>query len=344
VQLFTRLTGVKRLALANIRTETEVVIYRSLISNHPPMTRAYAVSLIFVALLIASGAFWWQHVTLTSRTDADIKLAVDVNERVVEVLERSIRERTHKMSTLLEDESKERFGPIQQVSVEADNAKAVFDKAYKVNNQIATNPRHQVADLQDLHVITRRGVRKVFSKYSAILREYGEQMDLRREEAETKIERIYARLEPVLTSFDRIAASDDSNVAYKLSLIQVGFLTALDEVLEDIASMAGGKVISCHFGPEFYPIIATNFVNPKHGDTLSTRLWAGSYATELRPEDITIIVNGDSLHSGLNGYIDYSYVAQGRGEKSLKMELIVRNRLTGELTRQGVTEYGYFVR
>jgi len=304
------------------------------------MTRAYAVSLIFVALLIASGAFWWQHETLTSRADADIKLAVGVNERVVEVLERSIEERTQAMNALLMDDAKHRFLPIQQIFVEADKARDKFDEVLNQFELLTTNPRRQAVVLRELTATASRALQAVSERYSVVLQEYGIQMDLRGEDVVAKTNIITERIAPVLDGFDRIASSGRSNRPYKAGLVQVNLLTALDGILEDVAMISTGRLIC---GDEWYfPVFMAKESLVKRGTKTSAKVAIGSYSTALNPENVRLMAGGDTLTINPDGTADYAFTPRKRGTHVVDLRFEIRNPLTGEI-KSGESKFHYQV-
>jgi hypothetical protein len=168
-------------------------------------------------------------------------------------------------------------------------------------------------------------------------------MDLHLEDINAKVANVSKIIDQIRSApNDAFHSSAQESLAQ--GLLTLDYLEVVGKVVHDVIDISGGKTISCFFGPEFFPVVSTGFLNPRRGEIISTRLSVGNYATELHPEDVTIIIDGDSLQPNSAGFIDYDFVPRNRGQQVLEMQLLTRNRLTGEVKQQGVTEYRYFVR
>jgi hypothetical protein len=241
-----------------------------------------------------------------------------------------------KIKDRLQEDSKERFRPILPFINKARQGEdELLDAAL-------TFEEGDIEDLHHLHHLRQEFLNALRDSAASLLMRHGHQMDLSPDDINAKILHQQTVVEHI--SAPPTKTTSTSSFSLDRDLILLDYLNVLEKMLLDITQISGGRIIRCFLGPEFFPVVNTGFLNPRRGESISTRLSVGSYATTLDPEDITIIIEGDSLKPNMAGYIDYDFVAHRRGKQELEMELVLKNPLTGEVNKQGITKYHYFVR
>lgn len=302
-----------------------------------PMTRSFAIAFILTTLSLFGGLFYLQHRVLTERHAATFTYAEAVQQKTIEQKREQLDELVWRINDRLQDESKARYRPIQPFIERARGGEAELIAAAGALAPGSTDGLQQLLRLREQLLTT------LSDSATGLLEGYGYQMDLSPEEIEAKSASYRKRIAQI----HHLPATDLTESAFTLhrDLIVLDYLNGLEEVLLDVTGVSGGKMISCFFGPEFFPVVSTGFLNPRRGEKVSTRISVGNYATSLDPEDVTIIIEGDSLKPNSAGFIDYNFVVRQRGKAdfsfkprkrgkhSLKMECLVTNPLTGEVRR-----------
>lgn len=300
------------------------------------MSRTYALALIFTAVAVIASLFYLQHHLLTERNEAMLAYAEGVHERAIALKQEHLDEMVNALSDQLMDEARARFRPMRPLIEEARTGEQkLIDRAAALREGTAGELR-QLLELRNDLLLELINATKHF------LSQYGKQMDLSDAEVSTKTTLLEKYIADILRQ--PVGGFSTSSFSQQRDLMVLDYLSVVEVVVNDVRNIAGGKVISCHFGPEFFPLVVTGFLNPQRGEKISTRLSIGSYSTALNPEYVTIVIGGDSLKPNAAGFIDYDFIAQRRGRQELNMELFIQNPLTGEVSTQGTTSYQYFVR
>jgi hypothetical protein len=300
------------------------------------MSKGYALAVILTAISAFGSLFYLQNKVLTERHAATFAYAEGVNERVIAQKREQLDELVMKINKQLEEDSKERFRPILLFVAKAREEEDELLAAALVLKQ---------GDSEDLNELLHQRqyiLNNLRDSAASLLMEYGHQMDVNADDVDAKIVNHQRIIEEAIVP----PIKDFSNPAYSLDrdLILLDYLNVLEKMLLDVTQISGGKVISCFFGPEFFPVISSQFSNPQLGETINTKLSVGNYATSLRSEDVFILVKGDTLRMGLDGTVDYNFKATKRGRQKFKMELFLRNPLTGEVRQEATSDYSYYVR
>ena len=301
------------------------------------MSRTYALALIFAAVTLIGGLFYGQYRYLTGGQKEVAGYAAEVHERVIEGQLEEMERRAMEVEDRLEEDSKYRFRPILSF---LNNA---FERRDAYLDRVEENKENPDSDLAAFWHFHDAELDSLVTAYTTFLRKFGRDMDLRLEDINAKVTHVGKNIDEVrFESGGTMPFTSGKSLTQEL--LTLDYLEVVGRVVQDVIDLSGGKVISCFFWPEFFPVVSTRFLNPRLGETIYTRLSVGNYATELDPEDVTIIIDGDSLQPNSAGFIDYDFMARNRGRQVLEIQLLTRSRLTGEVKQQGVTEYSYFVR
>lgn len=106
-----------------------------------------------------------------------------------------------------------------------------------------------------------------------------------------------------------------------------------------LAEKAGGKEIVFD---KFFPVINAKKAYVIKGDKFEADVSLGAYSSDIKPENITLTVDGRTIPMGADGVAKYSATATSTGSKKLKLSARVKNPLTGEVSNE-VSEFEYEV-
>ena len=106
-----------------------------------------------------------------------------------------------------------------------------------------------------------------------------------------------------------------------------------------LAEKAGGKEIVFD---KFFPVINAKKAYVIKGEKFEADISLGAYSSDIKPENITLTVNGTPVRMGENGVAEYSTTAGSTGSKTLKLSAKVVNPLTGEVSNE-TSEFEYEV-
>ena len=85
-------------------------------------------------------------------------------------------------------------------------------------------------------------------------------------------------------------------------------------------------------------------LRPATWETITTSISIGKLDYNHKPKDMFVLINGDTLEINNYRMEAYSFKPTRRGKQVLKMELYLRNPLTGYAHREGINHYNYHVR
>ncbi len=182
--------------------------------------------------------------------------------------------------------------------------------------------------------------------YSALLNEYGQELDLNEAEIQSRIQSVAQNM-PFDVDDQAWRTSNNKKVSWAdfkfghmplaavlplMSQIQSDLKVSESNLVNDIVQLAGGKQIVFD---KFFPVFQADKSYVIGGERLNAKVSVGSYSSSLQPENIDLRVNGQRLNIGANGEADFSLVASGSpGPKTIQTSVAVTNPLTGEVTRE----------
>ncbi len=186
--------------------------------------------------------------------------------------------------------------------------------------------------------------------YTKLLQEHGEKFGLREQEIQNRIQNIGQNLpfgiddETWKDSKDKKSWADFkfrqmplAAVLPLMSQMQSDAKSSEAALVNSMAELAGGRVVEFD---AFFPVVQAEKAYVIKGEPFNAQISVGTYSTQINPSDIKIMVNGSRLEVGEDGKAEYSTRTTSTGKKTLKMEVEVRNPLTGELTEgEGTFEY-----
>lgn len=184
--------------------------------------------------------------------------------------------------------------------------------------------------------------------YIKLLREHGENFDLKKEEVEQKIKNLEKNI--TLGIDEEWKHSDKKSWAeFKfrqmplaavlplLSQIQSNARSAEATMVNDLAAVAGGKTVEID---QFFPVINAQKSYVIKGEPFKAEISLGSYSSQLDPSNIQLTVNGSPLKIGADGKAILTQQTSSTGSKKLTLGCKVTNPLTGEVkTGTSVFEY-----
>lgn len=304
------------------------------------MSRTYALSLIFAAVTLTSGLFYGQYRYLTDGVNETAAYAEEVHERVIAGQLEEIQEQTSVVFKLLNDETKERFRPIIGFAYHLEEKREAYLKLSK-----SINPNEEGAELllNKLTLLHDTQLTWLEEEVTEFLLEHGEQIDLNKRDIMVKTNRLKTKLEEFRNTASNLQEVS-MNSLLKRDLLTVDYLNAVKLVLFDVYILTGGITLNCFPPPDYHPVINNGFSDPQLGETITTTVSIGKLDYSHIPEDMFVLINGDTLHMNDFGMEPYSFKPNRRGKQVLRMELHVRNPLTGHTHLEGVNHYSFHVR
>ncbi|MFT4758464.1 MAG: hypothetical protein ACI9XO_000876 [Paraglaciecola sp.] len=106
-----------------------------------------------------------------------------------------------------------------------------------------------------------------------------------------------------------------------------------------LAEKAGGKEIVFD---KFFPVINAKKAYVIKGDKFEAEVSLGAYSSDIKPENITLTVDGRTIPMGDDGVAKYSAITSSTGTKKIKLSARVKNPLTGEVSNE-ISEFEYEV-
>ncbi|MFK8163900.1 MAG: hypothetical protein AB8H12_15750 [Lewinella sp.] len=300
------------------------------------MSKGYALALIFTALCVFGSFFYLQNKVLTERHTAISAYSEAVNERVIALKQEQLDELVRKTNKLLQDETKVRFRPIQPfMALAREGENELLDIASAFEQGDIEDLNHLLRQRQDLLIILRDSA-------ASLLMRYGHLMDLSPDDIKAKMlhqQKIIA--EATLPPINGFGASSFS---FGRDLILLDYLNVLEKVLMDVTQISGGMILNCFPPPDFFPVINHGFSDPKFGETITTSISIGKLDHTHIPENMFVLINGDTVSMNRHWMEPYTFKPSRRGKQVLKLELFVRNPLTGHVYLEGVNHYDFHVR
>ncbi len=186
--------------------------------------------------------------------------------------------------------------------------------------------------------------------YTDLLKEHGSDFGLKEEEIQNRIQNIGNNLpfgiddETWRDSKDKKSWADFkvrqmplAAVLPLMSQMQSDAKSSEAALVNSMAELAGGRVVEFD---AFFPVVQAEKAYVIKGEPFKAEISVGTYSTQINPSDIKISVNGSRLEVGEDGKAEYSTRTTSTGKKTLKMDVEVRNPLTGEVTEgEGTFEY-----
>lgn len=304
------------------------------------MSRTYALALIFATVTLVSGLFYGQYWYFTSQQAEVSAYAAGVHERVVVGQQKEMRRMTVEVTKRLRDETKERFRPIQGFIFEVEEKREAYLKLSKSIKPIINDSKLLLRELALLHNSQLEWLK---TRTKELLLEHGGQMDLRQEDIKVKSVYLETAINERMNTSVSIRDADLS-ILLNRDLLTVDYLNAVTLVLRDIFDLTGGITLNCFPPPDYFPVINHGFSDPQLGEMITTSVSVGKLDYSHKPEDMFVLINGDTLQMNNYRMEAYSFKPTRRGKQVLKMELYLRNPLTGYTHREGVNHYNYHVR
>jgi gliding motility-associated protein GldM len=186
--------------------------------------------------------------------------------------------------------------------------------------------------------------------YSDLLNQHGEEFGLKEQEIQNRIQNIGQNLpfgiddETWKESKDKKSWADFkfrqmplAAVLPLMSQMQSDAKSSEAALVNSMAELAGGRVVEFD---AFFPVVQAEKAYVIKGDPFKAEISVGTYSTQINPDDIKILVNGSRLTVNDQGKAEYSTGTNSTGKKTLKMQVEVRNPLTGEVSEgEGTFEY-----
>lgn len=106
-----------------------------------------------------------------------------------------------------------------------------------------------------------------------------------------------------------------------------------------LSEKAGGKEIVFD---KFFPVINAKKAYVIKGEKFEADISLGAYSSDIKPENITLTVDGTTVRMGEDGVASYSATPSSTGSKKIKLTARVKNPLTGEVSTES-SEFEYEV-
>ncbi|SER31150.1 hypothetical protein [Neolewinella agarilytica] len=238
--------------------------------------------------------------------------------------------------TLSEDE-KDRFKPMIPFFYER---RQLFKEYLEFASADIEDAPYSIQELEELYT---SHLDVLEERTTVFMAEFGEQMDLSENELKFKLKYYQDNFwgGDAWPMTEGLSASD---FTIRRDLLTLKYLTTLTQLVENISSIAGGKMLICFPPPSFFPVIQDGFSDPKLGEEITTTISIGKLDHSLNPEEMFIVINSDTLRLERGWREAYSFKPTRRGKQVLEMSLFGKNPLTGAVYSEGKNYYSFHVR
>ena len=247
------------------------------------------------------------------------------------------------------DEGGNRNGEVDEADYTIDHGKKV--PKGKKNKDITTRMLVDDGEGEKLKEKVLETRERLITSYTNLLEEHGETFGLGEEEIKRNVETIGDNIpfdidDETWQETDKKSWADFkfrqmplAAVLPLLSQMQSDAKSSEASLVNQMATLAGGRVVEFD---AFFPVVQAEKAYVIAGEPFKAEISVGTYSTQINPEDINISVNGQRLEVGDNGRAQYTAGTSTTGQKTLNMQVSVRNPLTGEVT-EGDGTYTYEV-
>jgi len=193
-------------------------------------------------------------------------------------------------------------------------------------------------ELKEKILATRK---RLIDSYTALLTEHGETFGLSEQEIQRNVASIGDNI-PFDVDDETWQETDKQSwedfkfrqmplaaVLPLLSQMQSDAKSSEASLVNQMATLAGGRVVEFD---AFFPVVQADKAYVIAGEPFKAQIAVGTYSSQINPDDITIKVNGSTLPVNAEGRAEYSATSSTTGQKTLTMEVAVRNPLTGEIS------------
>ncbi len=305
-----------------------------MLPNTVPMSRSYALALMLTGLAVLGSLVYLQHYLIVRNYQQLFDHSIEIHERVVARQLEQQENFVQKMQDLLEDEAKARFRPLLPF---CDGIQERQEACLQLAQKIQQGQAPAAELLEELVQLQTANLLKTREAYAVLLFKHGEDFGYRKTENVTSVAKVEDIRAATAESLRKVITNRAQVPAASLAgLLLTDYLQAEQQVMEMAGNLSGGKMLTCFFGPEFYPIVAS--------DKIKTVISVGSFAFGPSPEDFTLVVAGDSLKLAPDGSVRYTFQPERRGQQDLEVKLFLTNHLTGEVRQQATSTSSYFIR
>ena len=302
------------------------------------------------------------------------------NKASINTVETQLDQTVQGLKSLLEDESKAKFKPIEPAvddvrsavadfntyvdqlrdllidtggnkNGEVDEGDYIMDHGKEVpkgkkNKDITTRLLVDEGQGEELKAKILETRERLISSYTTLLEEHGTDLDLNEAEVEQRISTIGDNIpfnidDETWQETDKKSWADFkfrqmplAAVLPLLSQMQSDAKSSEASLVNQMATLAGGKVIEFD---AFFPVVQAEKAYVIAGEPFRAQIAVGAYSSQINPDDITITVNGNTLPVNDQGKAEYTASTSSTGQKTLNMNVRVRNPLTDEVTEESGT-------
>jgi gliding motility-associated protein GldM len=182
---------------------------------------------------------------------------------------------------------------------------------------------------------------RLIESYTSLLQEHGQDFGLSEQEIERNVQTIGDNIpfnvdDETWQETDKTSWADFkfrqmplAAVLPLMSQMQSDAKSSEASLVNQMATLAGGRVVEFD---AFFPVVQAEKAYVITGEPFRAEISVGTYSTQINPDDINISVNGNRLSVGEDGRAQYTASTGTTGQKTLNMQVSVRNPLTGEVT------------
>ena len=295
------------------------------------MSKGYAIAFIFTTLSVFGSLFYLQHQVLTERHAATFAYAEGVNERVIAQKREHLDDEVYRLQEKLNDETKYRFRPIGAFLEEVREREEEFIKLAETNRDFQKDQVPILLALREAHL------EELMLGLTNLLKNHGKEMDLRPADIKTLSQDYEERVNEVKQQ--PIPAISTKTYSLQRDFLLLDYLNAVESILLRVVQIAGGKTIECG---GYFPVMSTDIVNPRKGETVRAKVSIGSYSSSLNPNHIVLTAGKDTLRMNPDGTADYQFTPSKRGVHTVDLSFKILHPLTGEVM-SGDGSYTYNV-
>lgn len=286
-----------------------------------PMTRSFSMVLILLGLFVVGSAVSWHYHTLEEKNKDLLTLAVSLDVRKSEALQEDILFFSEDLEKEIKESHYSKYQPL--VTVLQTVRESI--ESYLEGIEAQKNST-------DLIEFTEVQLAELIAAQSEVVRTNAQSFDLREEWADREVAKLaeIADAKKFLSVRNLTEADDPLDYAFLKSMVAEYYLLSCRELI-----LRANFLIKrpCFVFENYFPALLSDRTTSKSGEQIDVKLAVGVYSVNQTPENVSFIINGETYHPGYDGILNHSFIAKGKGEQQFRVDLEVRNPLTGEVRR-----------
>lgn len=299
------------------------------------MSRSFSLLLIALGLTIL-GSLVYLHFHLMERQHAELfDHAHKVNEQVIEQKRQEIDWLHWRTEEFFLDVIYARRSMVLDIFKEAElRLEDYFDAVEKFDQQTGGN-----VNPLDIQSLANAALTPVIDTAIQVFQEHHEQLDMREEDM-LSLTSDFIELKGSIARRLTTSTPPSGTLHLEQDVVTLELLANFTDLLHRVASLS--CYTACFTLESYFPVVMADANFVRAGETMQIKTALGSYASALQPEDVVLLIDGDTVRIGYDGTGYYTIKASELGEHTIPTKCIVTNPLTGQV-RVGEGKFSYLV-